>query len=85
MTSSIIKSSSATLSTMNVSKLPPHPAEPPREHDVSADFGPMSRQDIFDAHGYDMHPQKLVRLVGCHDSFHDGVAEAGQSTPPVSG
>jgi hypothetical protein len=56
---------------MNDSKLPRHSAEPPREQDVSADFGPMCRQNTFDAHGHDMHPQKLVRLVGCHDSYHD--------------
>jgi hypothetical protein len=27
----------------------------------------MTQQDMRRAHGYDMHPQKLVRLVGCHD------------------
>jgi hypothetical protein len=28
--------------------------------------GPMSQQSTFGAHGYDIHPQKFVRLVGCH-------------------
>jgi hypothetical protein len=27
--------------------------------------GPMSQQSTFGAHGYDIHPQKFVRLVGC--------------------
>ena len=30
--------------------------------------GPMSQQDATDCHGHDMHPQKFVRLVGCHES-----------------
>jgi hypothetical protein len=28
---------------------------------------PMSQQDAGDCHGHEMHPQKLVQLVGCHD------------------
>jgi hypothetical protein len=28
----------------------------------------MTQQDMRNAHGHDMHPQKLVRLVGCHDT-----------------
>jgi hypothetical protein len=62
---------------MNVSKPARRPAEPSREQKLGANFGPMPRQDIFDAHGHDMHPQKLVRLIGCHD----GGAEAGDHTP----
>jgi len=27
----------------------------------------MTQQDMRRVHGHDMHPQKLVRLVGCHD------------------
>jgi hypothetical protein len=30
--------------------------------------GPMSQQDAADGHGHDMHPQKFVRLVGCHEA-----------------
>ena len=30
--------------------------------------GPMSQQDAADCHGHEMHPQKFVRLVGCHES-----------------
>jgi hypothetical protein len=30
--------------------------------------GPMLRQSVFGSHGYDIHPQKFVRLVGCHQS-----------------
>jgi len=38
--------------------------------------GPMSLQNAADSHGHEMHPQKFVRLVGCHESnpeIHDGV------------
>jgi hypothetical protein len=28
----------------------------------------MSLQDAADCHGHEMHPQKFVRLVGCHES-----------------
>ena len=48
------------------------PAEPQNEQkeDVIADRGaqgPMSQQHADDSHGHEMHPQKLVQLVGCHD------------------
>jgi hypothetical protein len=45
-------------------------AESPRKRDAIADGGaprPMSQQDAGDCHGHEMHPQKLVQLVGCHD------------------
>jgi hypothetical protein len=29
--------------------------------------GPMTQQDLAGSHGYEMHPQKCVQLVGCHD------------------
>jgi hypothetical protein len=47
----------------------PGPASVPSEHeeDPASDCGPMTQQDMQSAHGRDMHPQKLVRLVGCHD------------------
>jgi hypothetical protein len=32
---------------------------------------PMTQQDVADTHGHEMHPQKFVRLVGCHDSNAD--------------
>lgn len=55
------------------------PAERPHEKDLIANGGaqgplqgpvplPMSQQDATDCHGHDMHPQKFVRLVGCHGS-----------------
>jgi len=28
----------------------------------------MARQDVLGAHGYDIYPQKLVHLIGCHVS-----------------
>jgi hypothetical protein len=68
MTSSSRTASSVTASANNVSSQPPSSTEAPHEKDVSADCRPMSRQDVSDAHGHDMHPQKLVRLVGCHES-----------------
>jgi hypothetical protein len=54
---------------MNPLKSRPLPAEPQQQTDVTADCGaqgPMSQQDAGDCHGHEMHPQKLVRLVGCH-------------------
>jgi hypothetical protein len=60
---------------MNGSSQPPSLDEPRHEKDVGTDCGPMSQQDISDAHGRDMHPQKLVQLVGCHESD----AEAGRA------
>jgi hypothetical protein len=47
------------------------PTEFPQETAVVADGepqGPMLLQDAVGSHGHDMHPQKFVRLVGCHDS-----------------
>jgi hypothetical protein len=46
-------------------------AEFPREADTIANCGtqgPMSQQAAVGSHGHEMHPQKFVRLVGCHDS-----------------
>jgi hypothetical protein len=45
-------------------------AELPQKEDGVADrgaHGPMSQQHADDSHGHEMHPQKLVQLVGCHD------------------
>ena len=78
MTSSSRIASSVTASATKVSPQPPSSTEAVHENDVGADCGPMSRQDVFDAHGHDMHPQKLVRLVGCHES--EAEAEAGADT-----
>jgi hypothetical protein len=47
------------------------PAEFPPKRDVIADCGapgPMPQQDAVGSHGHEMHPQKFVQLVGCHDS-----------------
>jgi hypothetical protein len=54
------------------------PVQPPQQSDataVSRVHGPMSQQEAGDSHGHEMHPQKLVRLVGCHDPHagkHEG-------------
>lgn len=51
----------------------------PHEKDMVAESGaqgPMSLQNAADSHGHEMHPQKFVRLVGCHEAnpeIHDGV------------
>jgi hypothetical protein len=37
--------------------------------------GPMPQQETGDCHGHEMHPQKFVRLVGCHEPVaekHEG-------------
>jgi hypothetical protein len=47
------------------------PAELPHEKHEIADGGtpgPMPQQDAGGSHGHEMHPQKLVQLVGCHDA-----------------
>lgn len=47
------------------------PDELPRKADMTpgrAGQSPMSQQDAGGLHGHQMHPQKFVRLVGCHDS-----------------
>jgi len=47
------------------------PAEFPQKEQTTADCGtpgPMPQQDVVGCHGHEMHPQKFVRLVGCHDS-----------------
>ena len=53
------------------SEIRPASTERQQEMNASAADGgspPMSLQDAGDCHGHEMHPQKLVRLVGCHDS-----------------
>jgi hypothetical protein len=55
---------------MTASSMGAVPAEFPQKRDGAADAGaqrPMSQQDAAGSHGYEMHPQKFVRLVGCHD------------------
>jgi hypothetical protein len=52
-------------------------AQPRQQTDAHPDSGvqgPMPQQDAGDSHGHEMHPQKLVRLVGCHDP-HAGKRE----------
>jgi hypothetical protein len=63
---------------MNTSNLGLVPVEFPQKQDL-IDGGvqrPMSQQDAADCHGHEMHPQKFVRLVGCHES-NAGRHEAG--------
>jgi hypothetical protein len=54
-------------------------AEFPHKEEVAADGGthrPMPQQATASGHGHEMHPQKLVRLVGCHD-LNAGKNQAG--------
>jgi hypothetical protein len=46
------------------------PAQFPQKINVIGECdapGPMPQQDIAGSHGHEMHPQKFVQLVGCHD------------------
>jgi hypothetical protein len=55
---------------MTASNMGAVPAEFSRKKDGITDGGaqgPMSQQDAEGSHGHEMHPQKFVRLVGCHD------------------
>lgn len=63
---------------MNPSNTGSVPEEFSREKDVAdcSDHGPMPQQDVVDSHGHQMHPQKFVQLVGCHD------AKAGRHQAP---
>jgi hypothetical protein len=49
------------------------PADPSQENHPIVDGAerPMSQQDVAECHGHEMHPQKFVRLVGCHESNAD--------------
>jgi hypothetical protein len=71
---------SVTASIADLSGQPPSSTEAPHEKDVGADCGPMSRQDVLDAQGHDMHPQKLVRLVGCHESEAEAERRAARDS-----
>jgi hypothetical protein len=54
------------MNTLNPGPLP----ESPQHEDIAVGTGaqrPMSQQDAADAHGHEMHLQKFVRLVGCHE------------------
>jgi hypothetical protein len=58
--------------SMTASNMGAVPAKLPQEKagDGAADTGaqgPMSQQDVAGCHGHEMHLQKFVRLVGCHD------------------
>jgi len=64
--------------TSNLGLVSALPAVSPREDHMIAGagaLGPMPQQDVMDTHGYQMYPQKFVRLVGCHESSpatHEG-------------
>jgi hypothetical protein len=53
---------------MNNSSMGSVPAVLPQEKNVIADQRPMSQQNAANRHGHEMHPQKFVRLVGCHEA-----------------
>ncbi len=46
--------------------------KPSSSRDVSANLGhqgPMSQQNAYGFGNYDLHPQKMVQLVGCRDFY----------------
>jgi hypothetical protein len=43
------------------------PAELQRKEPAVANSGPMVQQDAMGAHGYEMHPQGFLRLIGVHE------------------
>jgi hypothetical protein len=64
---------------MTASNMGAVPAGLPQKRVETADCGaqgPMSQQDAAGSHGHEMHLQKFVRLVGCHD-LNAGKHEAG--------
>ena len=65
---------------MIASRMGTEPAKLPQNRVETADCGaqgPMSQQDAAGSRGHEMHPQKFVRLVGCHD-LNAGKHEAGR-------
>jgi hypothetical protein len=58
--------------SMIASNMHPGPAQFSHKKATLADASgaqrPMSQQGGADSHGHEMHPQKLVRLVGCHEN-----------------
>lgn len=63
------------------------PPEISEKSDVLADNGdhdPMSQQDAVASHTPEMHPQKFVRLVGCHDARnHEGAISSALADQPT--
>jgi hypothetical protein len=57
--------------SMIASNMGSGPAEASQKTEATAEGGarrPMSEQNSVHGHGHEMHPQKLVRLVGCHET-----------------
>jgi hypothetical protein len=55
-----------TASNVGAAKLPSASARLPHKK-PAGNCGPMCQQSPLGAHGYDMHPQEFVRLIGCSD------------------
>jgi hypothetical protein len=55
-----------TASNMGSANSPPASADLPKNK-PAGNCGPMCQQSPLGAHGYDMHPQEFVRLIGCSD------------------
>jgi hypothetical protein len=51
---------------MTASNVAPTSVEPPQSKPAGI-CGPMSQQGALGAHGYEMHPQEFIRLIGCSD------------------
>ena len=53
-------------SRMDSVQMGPVPAELRQSKPAPTNCGPMVQQST--VHGYEMHPQEFVRLIGCHQS-----------------
>ena len=62
-------------SRMDSVQMGPVPAELRQSKPAPTNCGPMMQQST--VHGYEMHPQEFVRLIGCHESGRqkEGVAQ----------
>jgi hypothetical protein len=63
------------MSTSDLGQVRSSPSQCQQQTDGVAP-GPMPQQNAFDGHGHEMHPQKFVRLIGCHESISASQQEA---------
>lgn len=66
---------SVVTSSMGPVQMGSVPSELRQGKPVPSNCGPMMQQST--VHGYEMHPQEFVRLIGCHESSRqkEGVAQ----------
>lgn len=59
--------SSSRISSRISSHMGSVPTELQRKKAAPTGSGPMTQQGTMDAHGYEMHPQGFLRLIGVHE------------------